>query len=51
MADFGFERDSLWRPVNLEVDRIEEPMQWVDYGSTYRSDPTSYYYWRSPRRG
>jgi Cysteine-rich CPCC len=41
-----FARDPTWRPIDLDVDEIEVPVDGVDYGMTYFNDPTAYYYWR-----
>jgi hypothetical protein len=44
-----FERDRDWRPLDLDVDRIEEPP--ADFeGLAEPEDPTALYYWM-PERG
>ena len=44
--DHGYVRDADWRPLDPDVDDIEEPRPGVDYGSAYAGDYTAYYYWR-----
>jgi cysteine-rich CPCC protein len=39
-------RDSEWRPIDENIDVIEEPISGTDYGRTYFDDRTQYYYWR-----
>jgi hypothetical protein len=40
-------RDAAWRPLDSQHDRVERPEPGVDYGTTYPSDGTKLYYWRS----
>ena len=40
-------RDSTWRMLDNRRDNFEQVEPGVDYGSTYPSDSTSLYYWRS----
>jgi hypothetical protein len=40
------ERDAAWRPIDLILDNVEEPLAGVDYGVTYPKDRTELYYWR-----
>jgi hypothetical protein len=39
-------RDPEWRPIDENIDFIEEPIRGTDYGMTYFNDRTKYYYWR-----
>ena len=39
-------QDAGWRPIDESKDVIEKPQPGVDYGNTYSSDSTTYYYWR-----
>jgi len=39
-------REPQWRRIDLQVDRIEEPIQEKDYGCSYPEDATEFYYWR-----
>lgn len=39
-------RDPLWRPVDLAVDAIEDPIPGRDYGTDYPEDRSDLYYWR-----
>jgi hypothetical protein len=38
-------RDPQWRPFDATRDEVEEHVAGVDYGLTYASDRTAYYYW------
>ena len=38
--------DPTWRPFDPDVDEIEPWVSGYDYGSSYASDPTTYFYWR-----
>jgi hypothetical protein len=40
------ERDAGWRPVDIDVDNVEEPSSGIDYSSNYPRDKTVLYYWR-----
>ena len=42
----GIWRDEEWRPINLDMDEFEVPMEGVDYGLSYADDLTTLYYWR-----
>ena len=39
-------RDPLWRPVDLAVDTIEDPIPGRDRGTDYPDDHSDLYYWR-----
>lgn len=39
-------KDEQWRPIDLPLDKIEEPIPGKDYGLTYPEDSTQLYYWR-----
>jgi hypothetical protein len=39
-------RDPEWRPLDLDMDKVEVPEPERDYGMTYAKDKTAYYYWR-----
>lgn len=39
-------RDPEWRPLDLDVDRVEVPEPGREYGMTYADDGMAYYYWR-----
>jgi hypothetical protein len=39
-------RDSDWRPIDQNVDNIEESVPDINYGSSYPRDRTHLYYWR-----
>ena len=41
----GDERDADWRPIDTDVDRLEDPPLDFD-GLTEPEDPTTLYYWR-----
>lgn len=41
-----YARDPEWRPLDLNVDKIEVPEEGKDYGQTYPDDRTELYYWR-----
>jgi hypothetical protein len=45
-AQAGDARDPLWRPVDPEVDSIEDPTPGRDYGRDYPADGAGLYYWR-----
>ena len=42
----GDVRDPLWRPIDPEVDSIEDPISGRDYGADYPADAAALYYWR-----
>jgi hypothetical protein len=39
--------DPTWRTIDTIRDNIELPTAGIDYGTTYPSDPTALYYWRT----
>jgi hypothetical protein len=41
------QRDPTWRTIDTIRDNIELPTAGIDYGTTYPSDPTALYYWRT----
>jgi Cysteine-rich CPCC len=43
----GVAADPGWRPLDPSRDVIEVAEPGRDYGSTYASDGTTYYYWRA----
>lgn len=47
--ELGYVRDPEWRPIDLAIDDLEQPLEGVDYGMTYAGDRTVYYYWRTRR--
>ena len=38
--------DAAWRPFDPDLDEIEPRVNGHDYGTSYASDPMSYFYWR-----
>ena len=40
-------RDPWWRPLDPTLDDIKHPIPGVDYGTSYPSDRTELYYWRT----
>jgi len=36
-----------WRPIDLNTDDIEKPVEGIDYGKTYPDDHAALYYWRT----
>ncbi len=40
--------DEEWRPFDVHADAVKEHIPGVDYGMTYATDGTTYYYWRHP---
>jgi hypothetical protein len=42
----GYVRDPDWRPIDPAIDDVEQPLKGLDYGLTYSTDRTVYYYWR-----
>lgn len=40
-------RDPGWRLIDPSSDHLEVPQPGVDYSADYRSDSTTYYYWRA----
>lgn len=44
--DLGYVRDPEWRPIDPDIDDVEQPLKGVDYGLTYSTDRTIYCYWR-----
>ena len=45
--ELEYVRDTDWRPIDPAVDDVEQPLEGVDYGLTYSTDRTVYYYWRA----
>jgi hypothetical protein len=39
-------RDPLWRPIDPNLDAIEDPISGKDYGADYPADHAELYYWR-----
>ena len=44
--ELGDMRESGWRPLNEDLDNIEEPQRGIDYSCNYPQDTTVLYYWR-----
>jgi hypothetical protein len=43
----GYRREPGWRRLDLSRDVVERPTPGRDYGPTYATDRTTYYYWRN----
>lgn len=41
-----YSREEDWRPIDLSIDKIEEPIPGKNYGGTYPDDYAKLYYWR-----
>lgn len=39
-------RDPDWRPIDENIDNLENHVSGIDYGETYPKDYTCLYYWR-----
>jgi len=44
--EVGYRREPRWRPLDPTRDAIERSVPGTNYGSTYATDPATYYYWR-----